>query len=95
MRQVNNEILKNPNYVTKSKITRAKLNSMCIPKFVSIAEAKDAFDSCFGEIIPTGNPYNENFQRHTKIVSTFELYNEIVKGKSSQKRKEIQRRRFY
>ena len=91
MTKLNNDILKNPRYITKSKISRRELNKMHIPKSITIQEAKGAFDNCFGELVKTGIPYNENFQRHTKVVSKFELYNEIVKGRSSNKRKQINR----
>ena len=81
MRKVNNDITKNPRYITKSKITRKVLNEMYIPKTVTISEAKKAFDDCpihNWEVV--GNPYNENYQRHVKFVSKQALYREIIYG---------------
>ena len=81
MRQVNTEISKNPRYITKSKISRKVLNEMCIPKSVTVEDAKRAFDSCpihRWEVV--GNPYNENYQRYTNFVSKQALYREIIYG---------------
>jgi len=81
VRQVNNDISKNPRYITRSKISRAELNKMGIPRNVSVDEAQKAFDDCphySWEVL--GNPYNENRQRHVKFVSKQALYREIIKG---------------
>ena len=81
MRQVNNEILKNPRYITKSKITRAELNKMGIPKSVTVKEAKQSFECCrIHSIEVIGNPYNEYQQKHIKFVPKQALYREIIKG---------------
>jgi len=77
----NEDISRNPNYTTKSKINRKMLRQMKIPDFVSVKQAKEDFDSCHGEIHKVGMPYDKNKQRHTKFVSKFELYRKIIKGR--------------
>lgn len=71
------------NYLSKSKITRAELDKMSIPSYISVDEAKQ----CFDELEPdgqekTGNPYNYQQQRMTKFVRKENLYNKIIKGRT-------------
>ena len=81
MKKLNNDILKNPRYITKSKITRAELNKMHVPKSISVKQAKEDFDNCQTHAwCVTGNPYNENQQKHVRVVSKQALYREIIKG---------------
>lgn len=87
MRETNNDILKNPRYLTKSKITRKELNKMGIPKSVSLKQAREDFDNCpVSSIELVGNPYNENQQRHVKVVSKQALYRQIIYGYSRKKK---------
>ena len=81
MSELNNEINKNSNYTSKSKINRKMLREMHIPDFISIEQAKKDFDACVGDIYKIGMPYDENKQRHTKFVSKYELYQKIIKGR--------------
>lgn len=81
MRQVNNDMLKNPDYITKSKITRGELNKMGIPKSVSVKQVKEDFDKVpIYKIELVGNPYNEFQQKHVKFVPKQALYREIIYG---------------
>jgi len=79
----NDEIKNSPDYITKSKITRAECDKMGIPKNMPVSEVKDAFDDIEGRRVKTGNPYNENQQRHTKFVSKLALYRSIFKTDGS------------
>lgn len=83
---LNNDINKDPRYTSKSKINRKMLREMHIPDFITVRQVKKDFDECVGEIHKIGSPYDQGRQRHTKFVSKFELYNEIVKGRSSRKK---------
>lgn len=74
------EIKNNPDYITRSKITRAECDRIGIPKEVSLKDIVKAFDDIPGEVVTTGNPYNQNQQRHTKFVHKFELYRKTIKS---------------
>lgn len=81
MEKLNNEILKDSRYITKSKITRDTLKRMGIPNTVSIKEAKEAFDDCpkaSWELV--GSPYDKTKQKHVRVVSKHALYKSIIRG---------------
>ena len=78
---VDNDIIKHGTYITKNKITRKELNKMYIPKDISVKEARAEFEkSPYGFTAKVGNPYNENQQKHIRVVSKQGLYDWIIKG---------------
>ena len=84
---VDNDIIKLRAYITKNKLTRKELNKMHIPKNISVKEAREEFETCpYGFTAKVGNPYNENQQKHIRVVSKQGLYDWIIKGTSRYKK---------
>ena len=69
-------------YVCRSEITRNLLTKMNISEKVSIAEAKQAFDEIKNDfvVVSTGSSSDRMKRRHTKFVSKYVLYDQIIKG---------------
>lgn len=86
MCEFDNNISKNSDYISKSKINRKVLREMHIPDCVTVKSAKKDFNSCEGKTCKVGSPYDKSRQRRTKFVSKYELYHEIIKGRSSRKK---------
>ncbi len=75
-----NSATNSKNYISKSKINRKELDSMHIPKTVSLEEARKCFDECDYKLVMTGNENNQYQQRRTRIVHRLALYKQIIKG---------------
>ena len=87
MTEFNNDITKNPNYITKSKIDGKFIKSLNLPKGINVKFVKECFENAPFKYVKTGNPYNEYMQRHTKVVSKKDLQYEIFKEYRSIKRR--------
>lgn len=76
MTEFNNDIFKDPNYVSRSKI-HTKMFGFPLPKDIDKKFIQRCFDNLDGIIVKTGNPFNPSQQRHTKVVRKNELYGEV------------------
>lgn len=79
MNEVNNDILKNSNYVSKSKIDVNMFGKKKLPKGINKKFIQNCFDNLQGKLVKTGNPFNTSQQRLTKVVSKKDLYYEVFK----------------
>ena len=71
----------NENYVTKQDIRKMSKSELKRFGFSSTTkkEMLETFDECEPHWVITGNPYNQQQQRHTRYVYLMELYKKIFK----------------
>ena len=81
MRKVENDIRKNPRFILKSDINKGTLKELGLTGMVSVSQLKKEFVDCpYGFTTMMGNPYNENQQKHVKVVDKQGLRDWVIKG---------------